>query len=171
MVITELHLYNSQFLVPTASIANNQVSGLVGHLNGVDWTTTFNLPNSVTAIGLDITETPSASYAPGSTLGVSVGNTGAYPFGGVAGPSAPFPGFPNPSYDYSGFIGFISDTPFNTLTFDAPVGGEVPIQSIDNLTFGDPTLGAPGDLTPEPASFAFAGVGLTGLFLVGRPKI
>jgi hypothetical protein len=144
-----------------SSFSNNQFSSVVGRLNGVAYAQTFMLPNETTSLGFYINENPSpySPYQP--TIAAFVMSIGGIfsvaPFGGFEGPNDQDPGLPNPSFPYNGFVGFVSDTPFDSFAFDSTFGDPASY-TIDDITFA----------TPEPGSLAIVGLGLTGLFLVGR---
>ncbi len=125
--------------------------------NGVgDYSTLFTLPESVTAVGFDLNET---SFE-GANFGITLGsNLIQYPFGGVEGPNESVPGLPKDGYSYSGYVGFTSDQAFDTIRFSAFYNPGV-AYTLDNLTFGDPT--------PEPATFAFAGIGIAAVLMLKR---
>ena len=113
----------------------------------------FTFPEATLAVGFDLIETTPGA----SSLGIQLGqSTTLYPFGGVS--DSEF-NLPNPGYSYNGFVGFVSDQPFDTLTFSAFGGAGVPYE-LDNLTFDDPNAAS----TPEPATIGF---GLLGFLLAG----
>ena len=155
----------SKFCTPAASgelsddrssFSNNQFSSVVGRLNGVAYTQTFMLPNETTSLGFYISENPSP-YSPyqltTAAFGMSIGGVSFLaPFGGFEGPNDRDPGLPNPSFPCSGFVGFVSDTPFDFFTFDSTYGDPASY-TIDDITFA----------TPEPATLGLAGLAIVGM--------
>ena len=124
-----------------------------------DFSTLFTLPQSATALSFDVNEISNVGL--GSNFGISLGSGILnYPFGGVEGPNGNFPGLPNNGYSYSGFVGFTSDTPFNTVDFSAFYDPGVSY-TLDNLSFGDPT--------PEPSSVLLISAGVSFLIIL-RPR-
>jgi len=143
----------------TVFIINNQVQGLVGVLEDIYFDNTFTLPSPVTAIGFDFSDVPRPNSLSPTPISYQLGSDQfVSPFGNIVQPN------PGPySYPYTGFLGFISNEPFDTLTLGGAglLGGDE--YTLDNLTFGDPT--------PEPGSLgllALSGLGLGSVFLYRR---
>ena len=147
----------NQFTDAVGRNPNNPYSGFFG-VN--DFTTLFTLPQSVTAVAFDVNEQSSSS----SNFGVSPGGAIQYPFGGTYGNNTPFPGLPMNGYSYDGFVGFVSDTPFDTVEFSAFYNPGVSYQ-LDNFSFGDPVM-----VAPEPLALTLTGVGLLLTFWVRKRR-
>ena len=140
-----------QFTDAVGRDPKNPYSGFFG-VN--DFTTLFTLPQSVTALAFDVNEQTTL----GSNFGVSLGGAIQYPFGGTYGSNTPFPGLPMNGYSYDGFVGFVSDTPFDTVELSAFYSPGVAYQ-LDNFSFGDPVT-----LAPEPLPLPLICAGLLLIF-------
>jgi hypothetical protein len=150
---SQLNAGSNYFQFITGNMFTDAVGRNPSNPYSVNFGTVFTLPNSVTAIGFDVNEKPSGT----ANFGVAVGTSDIlYPFGGLN------EGFPATGVPYTGFVGFISDTAFNSFEFSA-FGNPGVSYTLDNLVFADPV--------PEPATFSFAalGIGLVLLKKLRRP--
>ena len=140
------------FNLNSVNLTNNQVQGDVGFFEGVYFSNVFTLPGSVTAIGFDFSATGSSLSS--TAISFFLGNDQVVsPFGNIVQPN------PGPySYPYTGFLGFVSDEPFNTLELGGAGLNGGNRYKLDNLTF---------DPTPEPQTVGLATAGLFGLLLSG----
>ncbi len=149
-------------LFDRANITNESFNDVVGHLSGLSYSTTITLPTAVTYIGFSIGEGLPPTRT-GSTFGVTLGDNGPqtqFPFGGVSGPY----GLPDVGYSYTGFLGFSSDQPFDSVQFGTSYQDNN-IFSLSSITYADPT-----SPTPEPRTAAIAGLGLAGVWMWRRKK-
>ncbi len=143
------------FNLTSVNLSGNQVQGTVGFFEGVYFTDSFTLPRSVTAIGFDFTGKSGITPAPTFATPISyiLGSQSVSPFGNIVDPNpSPF------NYPYDGFLGFVSDESFNTLTLGGAGVNGGDVFTLDNLTFGDPT--------PEPGTFGLIGLAGVGLALI-----
>jgi hypothetical protein len=120
--------------------------------------TRFLLPTETQAVSFDI-NVPQVGYPAIGTFYLTLFDQGVVtqlltPFGGVTPPNQA------PSNAYSGFVGFTSDQSFDAVEFD--VFPALATYDLDNFAFVE--------TAPEPGTLAIVGLGLTGLFLVGRRR-